>query len=641
MKKLLLFATAVCISAGLSAQQRNLNKTVKLEPYKIEVIAETPQQSADNSELITSSVSESGSRDVSRVNISSSSNMFGIFSGDQRVMSAKPSANMITFGNRAGGSFGASGNDLRIAYSLDLGQTFTNFIVSPTAGSGFMFRYPSVTMFNPEGNTEPANMLAVYSGPFTDAAGWKGQYFGSAKLDGTNVNTLFENNESTVYINHKNLGLIATTSGHVHVASNRLDGTSASYTHEGWEVKNGMYNPETNTIDWSESVVKIKPDLLESGRTDADRMVFSPDGSVGYILATAIDADVDYNPYGVEWPVVYKTTDHGETWEKIPPFDFSQLTAFQEYLWPTRADWDVVIPRWYNKWASADNERNNGVTVDKNGNLHIAAFVRSTLSINSDSLNYFYSEEPKLLFDVFMEGDGIWNAIFVDTIHAEEFVLGTIDMDHRIAMSRTEDGSKVFVTWADTDPTFFPVTDNSAPDIFTWGFDIEDRHYTDPKNITALTDVWGENFWLHVSDMVVVENNDTYHIPVSTTTAGATENDPCTHHFVRGVYLTEADFINVGNKKIYPVSNGIATVSVNYPNPFNGVTRVDVSLTKQANVSLEVYNLLGQKVYEIPARNLGEGTHNFQINAAGLNAGIYTYSVIANGERTTRKMVIK
>ena len=83
------------------------------------------------------------------------------------------------------------------------------------------------------------------------------------------------------------------------------------------------------------------------------------------------------------------------------------------------------------------------------------------------------------------------------------------------------------------------------------------------------------------------------------------------------------------------------SISQNYPNPFNGTTQVDVTLAKNAQVSLEVYNIVGQKVYEISARNLGEGVHPFQINAANLKAGIYTYSVIANGERTTRKMMVK
>jgi len=643
MKTALLIVLGCALTLSTFAQSRNYSAFEKKEVRPIATKLEAQQQTQVSPEINSSSF-ERSTLDTERIDISSSSNMFGIFIADQRVVSAQPGANMITFGNRAGGSFGATGNDLRIAFSTDLGNSFTNFTVSPLAGSGFMFRYPSVSIFNPAGNSNTENMLAVYSGPFTDAAGWKGQYYGSCNLDGTNVNTTFDNNEPTVYINHLNMGLVALPDGHVHVASNRLDGTSTSYTHEGWEVQNGMYNAETNTIDWADEPVKIIPELLEDGRTDADRMVFSADGSVGYIVATGIDADPEYNIYGVEWPIVYKTTDHGVTWDKIPAFDFSELKAFNEYLWPLRADFDKVVPKWYNKWAAAENQSSNGVTVDKNGNLHIAGFVRSTYSIHPDSLNYVYSEEPSLMFNVFMEGDGTWNAIFVDSIRTEKHVFSTLDLDQRISMSRTEDGSKVFVTWADTDTRLWgsTFTTNMAPDVFSWGIDIDSRLYTDPTNFTAFSDIWGDNFWLHVSDMVLTEG-DMYHVPVSTSTSGATADDAVTHHFVSGISFLESEFININNKySVLPNgSANLVSVKQNFPNPFNGTTQVDVTLAKTAQVSLEVYNIVGQKVYEIPARNLGEGVHTFQINAANLKAGIYTYSVIANGERTTRQMMVK
>ncbi|KAF0201526.1 MAG: hypothetical protein FD170_2684 [Bacteroidetes bacterium] len=624
--KTTLLVVASLLTFSVFSQNRNLSAIEKVQPRSIESKLDLNIQTQIYPE-INNAAFERSSLETTRLDISSSSNIYGIFSGNQRVVSAQPSANMIAFGNRAGGSFGATGNDLRIAYSTDLGNSFTNFIVSPLAGSGYMFRYPSVSIFNPAGNTSTDNMLAVYSGPFTNAGGWVGQYYGSSNLDGTNVNTTFDINEPTVYINHLNVGLVAFPSGHVHVASSRLNGVEGNYTHNGWEVQNGMYNSETNTIDWADEPVKIEPVLLEEGRTDADRMVFSPDGSVGYIVATGIDADPEYNLYGVEWPIVYKTTDHGVTWEKTPAFDFSELSAFNEHLWPLRADFDKVVPKWYNKWASDDNQLNNGATVDKNGNLHLAAFVRSTYSIHPDSLNYVYSEEPKFIFDVFMEGDGTWNAIFVDTIRTKQHVFSTLDLDQRIAMSRTEDGSKVFVTWADTDTRLWgnTFTTNMAPDILTWGFDIDTRLYTDPVNKTAFSDIWGDNFWLHVSDMVLTEA-DQYHVPVSTTTTGTTDLDPVTHHSVSGITLLEADFININNKySVLPKDAGILlSVKQNYPNPFNGTTQVDVTLAKTALVSLEVYNIVGQKVYEIPARNLGEGVHSFQINAANLKAGIYT-----------------
>ncbi|MCB9014532.1 MAG: T9SS type A sorting domain-containing protein [Lentimicrobiaceae bacterium] len=639
MKKIVLILFGLLICYSVIAQQRNMTAIEKVYPrsFTSDLESSVNQQGLPQNADYQILFNKSG--DLLKINVSSSANLFGIFTTDQRVVSALPEANMVIFGNRAGGSFGATGNDLRIAYSVDMGAEFTNFVINPQ--TGLNFRYPSTIVYNPSGNTDPANMFAIYSGPYTDAAGWKGQYFGSARIGGADVNTTFEDNEPTVYLNHLNVGLTATAAGNIHVASSRLNGTSAAYTSEGFEVLNGVFNSSTNQVDWELPRVKVQPELLDDGRIDAPRMVYSVDGSIGYLLCTAVDADNAYNPYGVEWPVVFKTLDNGQTWEKIEAFDFSEINTFKENLWPTRADENVIVPRWYNKWAAPENQSNNGATVDKNGNLHIAGLIRSTNSLHPDSLNYFYSAEPLLIFDVFMNGDGTWNAQFVDSIRSEglEDYL-TVSLDQRVSMSRSADGSKVFVTWADTDPTLWGagVTTNIQPDVFIWGYDIETNHYTTPVNVTAFTDYWGDNFWLHVSDQVVTEGSD-YYIPMSTSINGTTENDPVTHQYFSGVGFSEGDFVNV-NTQNRELSSVISTVSQNFPNPFNGITEVKVKLSVSTLLSLEVYNLVGQKVFEIPAVRASAGMHKLAVDSRNLIPGVYTYSVIAGGERQTRKMIV-
>ncbi len=479
-------------------------------------------------------------------------------------------------------------------------------------------------------------MAVIYSGAYIEAGGsWKGQFYGSANMDGSNVKTTYEENDTNIFLNHRNIGLTATPSGHVHVASMRLEGETGNYTHAGWEVLNGMYNQTTRQIDW-DPIVKIQPELLEDNRVDADRMVFSPDGSIGYLFGTGVDADTDYNPYGVDWPIVYKTVDHGETWNKIPEFDFSTIEAFKEYIWPTLGNEELVVPKWYNKWIGEYNQNSNGATVDIHGNLHIAAMLRASYSVHPDSLNYIYTFEPLNIFDVYMKGDGTWDAQFIDTLRSkryEEFP-SEFNLDQRISMSRTQSGDKVFVTWADSDLATWQVQfeDNRLPDVYTWAFDVTQPLYSPSTNATEFGDYWGSNFYTHVADMVI-ENEGFYHIPLTTSVLGNDAGEPVTYQYLQNVY---PDFIVSTNSLNSPVS----AIQQNYPNPANETTRVDVTLAQSAKVSLEVHNILGQKVYEIAARNLSEGTHPFEINVAKLKAGVYTYSVIANGERSTRKMMV-
>lgn len=640
MKKSVLIGLALCFSLIVGAQQRELPKKIfKAERRSIVSDKMNPDLNAQNNQDNMGELFNS-SRDLLKVPISSSSNAYGIFTMDQNIITTDPTLNMIVFGNRAGGEMGGSGNDLRYAYSTDNGLTWTNFMVT-TPNPNNWFRYPSTVFYNPEGNTDPANMYAVFTGPFTVTAGWKGQYYGSVKFDGTtDKDVTFEDNEAGVYLNHLNTGLTVTPGGRIHVMSNRLNGTSASYSSVGYEIQNGVFNNETKVIDWELPRVTLNPELDDDNNLWSSDMVYSPDGTIGYIVCTGLDPDPAYNPYSyngtVEWPVVYKTIDHGVTWEKIEPFDFTQIETFQEYLYPTRMDPELIIPRFYNRWASGPN--NNGYTVDMNGNLHISAPMMSTLSLDIDSVNYFY-QEPTLMFDVFMNGDGTWDAAFVDTIRSEPVptVGDEIGYDQRIFMCRSIDGSSVFTAWADTDPEVWGGgTTNLQPDIYTWGMNLVTGSVSPATNITTLGDYWGDNFWLHVGDKVLV-NGDEYQIPMTTSNCTgplpASVLKPWTHKYVSGVSIM------VDVKDLDLISN--SSISTNYPNPFKSATTFNLNLEKAGIVSVEVYSLVGQKVLSLPTREYSAGSHKISLNASDLKPGIYIYSVIANGERASRKMTVR
>jgi hypothetical protein len=647
MKKSLLIGLALCVSVVAGAQQRELPKKIfKAEPRSIISDKSNPDLNANaqNNDYLGGLYNPT--RELSKVPIASSSNAYGIFTMDQNIISTDPALDMIVFGNRGGGALGiGTGNDLVYAYSTDLGATWTNFSITSSDPANW-FRYPSTVFYNPEGNTDPANMYAIFSGPYVISSGWRGQYFGSVKFDGvTDKDITFEVNESNVYLNHMNGGLCVTPGGHVHVMSTRLNGNEANYTSVGYEVLNGVFNTETNKVDWELPRVVVNPELDDDNNLWATDMVYSPDGSIGYLVCTGLDPDPEYNPYSyngtVEWPVVYKTTDHGVTWDKIEPFDFTQIEIFQEYLYPTRQDPTLLIPRFFNRWVSGPNA--NGYTVDMNGNLHISAPMMSTMSLEPDSTNYFY-QEPTLMFDVFMNGDGTWDAVFIDTIRTEPVasVGSEIGWDQRIHMLRNTDGSKVFTVWADTDPKYLSgsETTNTQPDIFTWGMDVNTKNITPAKNVTALGDYWADNFWLHVGNIALEDEDESgvpeYLLPMTTSTCtGATisVDNPWTHYYVGGVnIMTKVKDIDI-------ISN--SSLSQNYPNPFKTKTEFELTLDKPATVGVEVYSIVGQKVVSIPAHEYTAGTHKITINAADLKPGVYVYSIIANGERASRKMTVK
>jgi hypothetical protein len=85
---------------------------------------------------------------------------------------------------------------------------------------------------------------------------------------------------------------------------------------------------------------------------------------------------------------------------------------------------------------------------------------------------------------------------------------------------------------------------------------------------------------------------------------------------------------------------GTLCLNQNYPNPFNPTTTVKFSLPEKADVRLEVFNLLGQKITTLISKELPAGRHEVVWDAGGLPSGVYFYRLFADNESITRKMLL-
>ncbi|MCK5572279.1 MAG: T9SS type A sorting domain-containing protein [Bacteroidetes bacterium] len=82
-------------------------------------------------------------------------------------------------------------------------------------------------------------------------------------------------------------------------------------------------------------------------------------------------------------------------------------------------------------------------------------------------------------------------------------------------------------------------------------------------------------------------------------------------------------------------------LSQNYPNPFNPSTRISFKLPASTEVTLKVYNLLGEEVMtEIDGQLMGAGSYTVTVDAASLASGVYLYKLITPGFTQARKMVL-
>jgi hypothetical protein len=78
----------------------------------------------------------------------------------------------------------------------------------------------------------------------------------------------------------------------------------------------------------------------------------------------------------------------------------------------------------------------------------------------------------------------------------------------------------------------------------------------------------------------------------------------------------------------------------NYPNPFNPSTRIQYSLEKAVQVSLKVYNLLGQDVATLVNDQQEAGSYTVSFNALNLSSGVYFYRFEAGSFVSMKKLVL-
>jgi len=89
----------------------------------------------------------------------------------------------------------------------------------------------------------------------------------------------------------------------------------------------------------------------------------------------------------------------------------------------------------------------------------------------------------------------------------------------------------------------------------------------------------------------------------------------------------------------------ITALKSNYPNPFNPTTTISFDIASDAHVSIDIYNIKGQKVKTLANGDYKVGRHNVVWNgddATGrsVGSGIYFYRMTTDGYTATQKMLL-
>ena len=138
------------------------------------------------------------------------------------------------------------------------------------------------------------------------------------------------------------------------------------------------------------------------------------------------------------------------------------------------------------------------------------------------------------------------------------------------------------------------------------------------------------DYTIHV-DVPGLEQQDSYDINVMTEDTSVSELD---------FFIGEEEIYIAPTVSIREVVSDIATISI-YPNPYSNFTNIEYVLDKEAEVSVDIYSLVGELVYQQTPQTNFAGLHRLTFSARdnGYSSGMYMVKLTINGTVYTYPIV--
>ena len=236
-----------------------------------------------------------------------------------------------------------------------------------------------------------------------------------------------------------------------------------------------------------------------------------------------------------------------------------------------------------------------------------------------------------------------------------------MDYNNRIKVSRSNDGSKIFVTWTDSDTTSADANNagfyipNHTPSIYYRGYDVASGNYTPVKEASYFDAAEG-GYYLYSTSEIAMPNANGFVIPtiyISSSDGSQNATNAVDYNYISDLEVLNSDYTVSLPGNVSPttdcitslpigIANASATVnsvSQNFPNPFATTSVINVTLNKSEVITVNVTNLAGQVVLSKVVKG-NAGVNEITVDAANLESGIYFYNVVAGDSKVTRKMSV-
>ncbi len=133
------------------------------------------------------------------------------------------------------------------------------------------------------------------------------------------------------------------------------------------------------------------------------------------------------------------------------------------------------------------------------------------------------------------------------------------------------------------------------------------------------------------------QNNFDNHQMIIPDSAGTTPLRLTTNIF--GNYLDTTTVVTAVRSLPDPVPSTFE-LAQNYPNPFNPTTMIRYSVPQKSQVTLKIYNVLGQEVATLFSGSQAAGTYEVNFDASRFASGVYFYRLQAGSFSSVKKMML-
>ncbi|PLX00944.1 MAG: hypothetical protein C0594_15010, partial [Marinilabiliales bacterium] len=99
--------------------------------------------------------------------------------------------------------------------------------------------------------------------------------------------------------------------------------------------------------------------------------------------------------------------------------------------------------------------------------------------------------------------------------------------------------------------------------------------------------------------------------------------------------VTQEYYIHVMTNSIFEVDNSLLSL---YPNPANEMVYVDYN-TQGDDISMNIYNMLGEIVYTLNAET--SGRYHTSIDISEFSTGIYTVELMSGEKISFKKLIVE